>query len=102
MNHRILTYGCSMLFVLGSVFLAYNSTKILPKNWLDTIDTMVHLIAIILQILTIAIVSTYVKITEAFHVVNQRSYFLIVSDVFFIVSHDQSAIWDFSALIYQF
>ena len=61
MNHRILTYGCSMLFVLGSVFLAYNSTKILPKNWLDMIDTMVHLIAIILQILTIAIVSTYVK-----------------------------------------
>jgi len=27
---------------------------------------------------------------------------LIVSDVFFIVSQDQNAIWDFSALIYQF
>ena len=31
MNHRILTYGCSMLFVLGSVFLAYYSPKVLPK-----------------------------------------------------------------------
>jgi len=45
MNHRILTYGCSMLFVLGSVFLAYYSPKVLPKNWCK-------------------------KITEAFHVAN--------------------------------
>lgn len=103
MNHRILTYGCSMLFVLGSVFLAYNSTKILPKNWLDTIDTMVHLIAIILQILTIAIVSTYVKkLPKRSMWLISAAISLIVSDVFFIVSHDQSAIWDFSALIYQF
>lgn len=103
MNHRILTYGCSMLFVLGSVFLAYNSTKILPKNWLDMIDTMVHLIAIILQILTIAIVSTYVKkLPKRSMWLISAAISLIVSDVFFIVSHDQSAIWDFSALIYQF
>jgi len=57
MNHRILTYGCSMLFVLGSVFLAYNSPKILPKNWLDTIDNMVHLFSIVLQLITINIIS---------------------------------------------
>lgn len=103
MNHRILTYGCSMLFVLGSVFLAYNSPKILPKNWLDTIDNMVHLIAIILQILTIAIVSTYVKkLPKRSMWLISAAISLIVSDVFFIVSQDQNAIWDFSALIYQF
>ncbi|WP_244264679.1 bifunctional diguanylate cyclase/phosphodiesterase [Lysinibacillus capsici] len=103
MNHRILTYGCSMLFVLGSVFLAYNSPKILPKNWLDTIDNMVHLIAIILQILTIAIVSTYVKkLPKRSMWLISAAISLIVSDIFFIVSQDQNAIWDFSALIYQF
>lgn len=103
MNHRILTYGCSMLFVLGSVFLAYNSPKVLPKNWLDTIDNMVHLIAIILQILTIAIVSTYVKkLPKRSMWLISAAISLIVSDVFFIVSQDQNAIWDFSALIYQF
>ncbi|MED4698499.1 EAL domain-containing protein [Lysinibacillus capsici] len=103
MNHRILTYGCSMLFVLGSVFLAYNSPKILPENWLDTIDNMVHLIAIILQILTIAIVSTYVKkLPKRSMWLISAAISLIVSDVFFIVSQDQNAIWDFSALIYQF
>lgn len=103
MNHRILTYGCSMLFVLGSVFLAYYSPKVLPKNWLDTIDNMVHLIAIILQILTIAIVSTYVKkLPKRSMWLISASISLIVSDVFFIVSQDQNAIWDFSALIYQF
>lgn len=103
MNHRILTYGCSMLFVLGSVFLAYNSPKILPKNWLDMIDNMVHLIAIILQILTIAIVSTYVKkLPKRSMWLISAAISLIVSDVFFIVSQDQNAIWDFSALIYQF
>lgn len=103
MNHRILTYGCSMLFVLGSVFLAYYSPKVLPKNWLDTIDNMVHLIAIILQILTIAIVSTYVKkLPKRFMWLISAAISLIVSDVFFIVSQDQNAIWDFSALIYQF
>lgn len=103
MNHRILTYGCSMLFVLGSVFLAYNSPKILPKNWLDSIDNMVHLIAIILQILTIAIVSTYVKkLPKRSMWLISAAISLIVSDVFFIVSQDQNAIWDFSALIYQF
>ncbi|WP_337976861.1 bifunctional diguanylate cyclase/phosphodiesterase [Lysinibacillus capsici] len=103
MNHRILTYGCSMLFVLGSVFLAYNSPKILPENWLDTIDNMVHLIAIILQILTIAIVSTYVKkLPKRSMWLISAAISLIVSDIFFIVSQDQNAIWDFSALIYQF
>jgi len=103
MNHRILTYGCSMLFVLGSVFLAYYSPKVLPKNWLDTIDNMVHLIAIILQILTIAIVSTYVKkLPKRSMWLISAAISLIVSDVFFIVSQDQNAIWDFSALIYQF
>lgn len=103
MNHRILTYGCSMLFVLGSVFLAYNSPKILPENWLDSIDNMVHLIAIILQILTIAIVSTYVKkLPKRSMWLISAAISLIVSDAFFIVSQDQNAIWDFSALIYQF
>lgn len=103
MNHRILTYGSSMLFVLGSVFLAYYSPKVLPKNWLDTIDNMVHLIAIILQILTIAIVSTYVKkLPKRSMWLISAAISLIVSDVFFIVSQDQNAIWDFSALIYQF
>lgn len=103
MNHRILTYGCSMLFVLGSVFLAYYSPKVLPKNWLDTIDNMVHLIAIILQILTIAIVNTYVKkLPKRSMWLISAAISLIVSDVFFIVSQDQNAIWDFSALIYQF
>lgn len=103
MNHRILTYGCSMLFVLGSVFLAYYSPKVLSKNWLDTIDNMVHLIAIILQILTIAIVSTYVKkLPKRSMWLISAAISLIVSDVFFIVSQDQNAIWDFSALIYQF
>ncbi|WP_333879484.1 MULTISPECIES: EAL domain-containing protein [Lysinibacillus] len=103
MHHRILTYGCSMLFVLGSVFLAYYSPKVLPKNWLDTIDNMVHLIAIILQILTIAIVSTYVKkLPKRSMWLISAAISLIVSDVFFIVSQDQNAIWDFSALIYQF
>ncbi|WP_370568636.1 EAL domain-containing protein [Lysinibacillus sp. HST-98] len=103
MNHRILTYGCSMLFVLGSVFLAYNSPKILPENWLDTIDNMVHLIAIILQILTIAIVSTYVKkLPKRSMWLISAAISLIVSDIFFIVCQDQNAIWDFSALIYQF
>ncbi|WP_269897627.1 bifunctional diguanylate cyclase/phosphodiesterase [Lysinibacillus sp. JK80] len=103
MNHRILTYGCSMLFVLGSVFLAYYSPKVLPKNWLDTIDNMVHLIAIILQILTIAIVSTYVKkLPKRSMWLISAAISLIVSDVFFIVSQDQNALWDFSALIYQF
>lgn len=103
MNHRILTYGCSMLFVLGSVFLAYYSPKVVPKNWLDTIDNMVHLIAIILQILTIAIVSTYVKkLPKRSMWLISAAISLIVSDVFFIVSQDQNAIWDFSALIYQF
>lgn len=103
MNHRILTYGCSMLFVLGSVFLAYYSPKVLPKNWLDTIDNMVHLIAIILQILTIVIVSTYVKkLPKRSMWLISAAISLIVSDIFFIVSQDQNAIWDFSALIYQF
>lgn len=103
MNHRILTYGCSMLFVLGSVFLAYYSPKVLSKNWLDTIDNMVHLIAIILQILTIAIVSTHVKkLPKRSMWLISAAISLIVSDVFFIVSQDQNAIWDFSALIYQF
>ncbi|WP_347722759.1 bifunctional diguanylate cyclase/phosphodiesterase [Lysinibacillus capsici] len=103
MSHRILTYGCSMLFVLGSVFLAYYSPKVLPKNWVDTIDNMVHLIAIILQILTIAIVSTYVKkLPKRSMWLISAAISLIVSDVFFIVSQDQNAIWDFSALIYQF
>lgn len=99
MNHRILTYGSSVLFVLGTVFLAY----ILPKHWFDYIDNMVHLFAIILQIITIVIVSKYVKkLPKRSMWLISAAISLIVSDVFFIVSQDQNAIWDFSALIYQF
>ncbi|WP_342441178.1 EAL domain-containing protein [Lysinibacillus sp. FSL K6-0075] len=99
MNHRILTYGSSVLFVLGTVFLAY----ILPKYWFDYIDNMVHLFAIILQIITIVIVSKYVeKLPKRSMWLISAAISLIVSDVFFIVSQDQNAIWDFSALIYQF
>ena len=86
MNHRILTYGSSVLFVLGTVFLAY----ILPKHWFDYIDNMVHLFAIILQIITIVIVSKYVKkLPKRSMWLISAAISLIVSDVFFIVSQDR-------------
>ncbi|MEE3805578.1 MULTISPECIES: EAL domain-containing protein [Lysinibacillus] len=103
MNYRLFTYGSSLLFVIVSISLVYMVSNILSEQLLVYIDNMVHLFAIILQIITIVIVSRYLKkMPKRSMWLISAAISLIVSDVFFIFSQDQNAIWDFSALIYQF
>jgi len=103
MNYRLFTYVSSLLFVIVSISLVYMVSNILSEQLLVYIDNMVHLFAIILQIITIVIVSKYLKkMPKRSMWLISAAISLIVSDVFFIFSQDQNAIWDFSALIYQF
>lgn len=103
LNYRKFTYASSLLFVIGSIFLVYMTADIMTGQLLDHIDNIVHLLAIILQILTIVIISRYIKkIRKQSMWLISAAFSLIISDAFFIISQDQNAIWDFSALIYLF
>lgn len=68
LNYRKFSYASSLLFVIGSIFLVYMTADIMTGQLLDLIDNIVHLLAIIFQILTIVIISRYIKNTEAIHV----------------------------------
>ncbi|WP_230875059.1 EAL domain-containing protein [Lysinibacillus cavernae] len=103
LKYRKFTYGSSLLFVIGSIFLAYSSPEFLPRHWIHFLDNIVHLFSIVLQILTIIIISRYFKkLPKRSMWLISAAISLIVSDIFFIISQNQNAIWDFSALIYQF
>ena len=103
MKHRILTYGSSLLFVVTSILLVYISPIFLPEQWIDHIDNMVHLFSSVLQLITIVIISRFLKkMPKRSMWLISAAISLIVSDTFFIISQDTNAIWDFSALIYQF
>ena len=103
MKHRILTYGSSLLFVVTSILLVYISPIFLPEQWIDHIDNMVHLFSSVLQLITIVIISRFFKkMPKRSMWLISAAISLIVSDTFFIISQDTNAIWDFSALIYQF
>ncbi len=103
LNYRKFTYASSLLFVIGSVFLVYMTADIMTGQLLDHIDNIVHLLAIMLQIFTIVIISRYIKkIRKQSMWLISAAISLIISDAFFIISQDQNAIWDFSALIYLF
>lgn len=103
LNYRKFSYASSLLFVIGSIFLVYMTADIMTGQLLDLIDNIVHLLAIIFQILTIVIISRYIKkIPKQSMLLISAAISLIISDAFFIISQDQNAIWDFSALIYLF
>lgn len=103
LKYRALTYGSSFLFVIASIFLAYLATQLLQTQWLIRIDNIVHLFSVVFQIITIIIVSRYIyKIPKRSMWIIGAAAALIVSDIFFMISRDNNAIWDFSALIYQF
>ncbi|KPN88805.1 diguanylate cyclase [Lysinibacillus sp. ZYM-1] len=103
MKHRVLTYGSSLLFVVTSILLVYISPIFLPEQWIDHIDNMVHLFSSVLQLITIVIISRFFKkMPKRSMWLISAAISLIVSDTFFIISQDTNAIWDFSALIYQF
>lgn len=103
LHYRKFTYASSLLFVIGSIFLVYMTADIMTGQLLDHIDNIVHLFAIILQILTIVIISRYIKkIPKQSIWLISAAISLIISDAFFIISQDQNAIWDFSAVIYLF
>ena len=103
MKHRTLTYGSSLLFVVASILLVYISPIFLPEQWIDHIDNMVHLFSSVLQLITIVIISRFFKkMPKRSMWLISAAISLIVSDTFFIISQDTNAIWDFSALIYQF
>nr|WP_291756619.1 EAL domain-containing protein [Lysinibacillus sp. UBA5990] len=103
MKHRTLSYSGSLLFVIASILLVYISPKLLPVQWIDHIDNMVHLFSIVLQLITINIISRFFKkMPKRSMWLISAAISLIISDTFFIISQDTHAIWDFSALIYQF
>ncbi|WP_235473676.1 putative bifunctional diguanylate cyclase/phosphodiesterase [Lysinibacillus macroides] len=103
LKFRWLTYGSSLLFTIISIFLAYLAANTITEQGIAGIDTVVHLLSIIFQVITIVIVGKYFKkVPKRSMWLISAAASLIVSDIFFMISQDKNTICDFSALIYQF
>ncbi len=105
MNDRHYTYSSSLLFVLLSLFLVYFSSKYfsLEEQLLLKASTIVHLLAAVLQGVTIVVLSKYKKkLPKRVMWLMTAAIYLIISDIFFAFIKDLKSIWGFSALIYQF
>ncbi|MGE7688148.1 bifunctional diguanylate cyclase/phosphodiesterase [Lysinibacillus sp. NPDC097214] len=105
MNDRIYTYGSSLLFVLLCYLLVYFSSTyfLLEAQLLLKAGTIVHSMSAVLQVITIVILSKYIKqLPKRVIWLISASIYLIISDIFFAFIQDLQSIWGFSALIYQF
>ncbi|MGE7092898.1 bifunctional diguanylate cyclase/phosphodiesterase [Lysinibacillus sp. NPDC048646] len=108
MNYRVFTYGVSFLFVMCVLFILSRPPMILQPfiedgNWVYIAREKVHLLAAVLQCVTIYILSRYYKkLPKRVMWLIGAAFYLIFSDLLFVFGKDLHGIWDLLALIYQF
>lgn len=108
MHYRVYTYGFSFLFVMFTLLMLSSPPMSIQPfiedgDWVIIALDKVHLIAAILQGVTIYILSKHYKKTpKRVMWLMSAALYLIISDIFFVIGKDPNEVWNFLALIYQF
>lgn len=108
MVYRVYTYGVSLLFVTCALIILSRPPMILQPfieedTWVYIALDKVHLLAAILQGITIYILCKYYKkVPKRVMWLISAAFYLILSDILFVIGKYPNEIWNFSALIFQF